>query len=240
MQDKVPCGRISLLEISKAEHNLYSKLSGFDELANKEVNLQRRPLLKLNFYNIEMANTSGKLNVLDVKPNNYDVYISFNYPSGPVSLFTQSSFMRTKDVNPGSAVSMGYAVKEGDKTLGGFGYQVEIPETDSELWFYSPVLVEGIDVPVEQSTLTPQEQTELENLLQEGDSIKINNFLGKIASREGVPESQIGQNDDIATQYLNRLIDMSLSTVKCGESVSESLPASTKEVDIDKIKGCSI
>lgn len=240
VQDKVPCGRISLLEISKADHNLYSKLAGFDELKDKAVNLQRRPLLKLNLYNIEMTNTSGKLKVLDVKPNNYEVSISFNYPSGPVSLFTQSSYLVTKDANPGPAVSMGYSVKEGEKNLGGFGYQLEIPEADSELWLYSPVLVEGIDVPVEQSSLTPQEQTELEKLLQEGDSIKINNFLSKLATREGIPESQIGQNDDIATQYLNKLIDMSLAIVRCGESISESLPASTKEVDANKIKGCSI
>ena len=238
LSGSVPCG-ISVLEISKGDHTLYSEVVGSSDLEYKSVHLLKTPTLKLNLVTVEFTNQSGSLKVSNVESNTKEVSIGFKAGTQETSMQSSDSIAITKDVSPGSNSVVSVVRSGAGEELGGFFNDYIIGERNTEVWVYIPILKGGLGIaPPPSLQLTPREESEYDRLLDEGDSQKITAFIIKTAQAKGIDQSEINSDTSPALEFAQKINDLSKAIIDCGTKLGESLPVSEKQIDFDKIESC--
>ncbi len=238
LSTKVPCG-ISVLEVSKGDHILFSEVAGSTDLEYKLVHLTQTPTLKLNLMLVELTNQSGSLKVTNVEPNSKDLSLIFKTGEHQVNIQSNDGTALTKDVLPGvNSVVASVRTGIGDP-LGGLFTDLLVPEGNKELWVYVPVLKDGLGVSSPPSLeLTPEQESEFDKLLDEGDSQKITAFIIKTAQAKGISQDQIGKDASVMAEAVAQISSLSGALVNCGIKLDVALPISDKELDLNKLKSC--
>ncbi len=237
LSTKIPCG-ISVLEINKGDHILFSEVSGSTDLEYKIVHLSKTPTLKLNLVLVEFSNQLGSLKVDSVESNTKEVSLAFKTGDNQITLQSNDGFALTKDVSPGvnSVVSL-VRTGTGD-TLGGLFADYIVTEGNKELWVYVPVLKDGLGISPPSLQLTPDEESAYDKLLNEGDVQKITAFIIKTAQSKGITQDKIGADTSTIIDATTKISDLSRALTNCGVKLGETLPISDKQIDINKLKTC--